>query len=380
LLGVFKYLPFAQRNINLILDVFGETGIAVYDIVLPVGISFYTFQSMSYSIDLYRGQARPARDLLDFACYVALFPQLVAGPIVRYRDLAEQLRERSHTVEKFTRGILFFSLGMAKKILLANPMGDVADTAFAAGSLAWHDAWFGVAGYAMQIYFDFSGYSDMAIGLGLMLGFEFLRNFNLPYLSASMTEFWRRWHISLSTWLRDYLYIPLGGNRMGPARTYVNLAVVMLLGGLWHGAEWTFVIWGALHGSLLALERWNGKKPIYGGLPKPIRRLATFALVLITWVFFRADSLAQAVEYIGFMFGFGGDTSGAALVGATLYQPALVLVMVACVAIHALKLDTWDIAKKGLQPVKLVGAAIALTLAIAVMFTQSFNPFLYFRF
>jgi len=232
----------------------------------------------------------------------------------------------------------------------------------------------------MQIYFDFSGYSDMAIGLGLMLGFEFLRNSDLPYLSASMTEFWRRWHISLSTWLRDYLYISLGGNRLGPWRTYVNLAIVMLLGGLWHGAEWTFVIWGAIHGSLLALERWNGKKPIYGGLPKPIRRLATFALVLITWVFFRADGLGQAVEYIGFMFGVGGNAPGAALVGATLYQPALLLVMAICVAIHVLKLDTWDIAAKGLRPAKLVGAAIALTLAIAVMFTQSFNPFLYFRF
>ena len=379
LLGTFKYLPFAQRNLNVILELFGSTGLSVYEIVLPVGISFYTFQSMSYSIDLYRGEARPARDLLDFACYVALFPQLVAGPIVRYRDLAEQLRERSHTLEKFTRGIVFLAFGLAKKILLANPMGDVADAAFAAGDLAWFDAWFGVLGYAFQIYFDFSGYSDMAIGLGLMLGFEFRRNFNLPYLAESITDFWRRWHISLSTWLRDYLYIPLGGNRLGAGRTYVNLAVVMLLGGLWHGAEWTFVIWGAVHGVLLALERWNGKAPVYNGLPKLLRVLGTMALVLATWVFFRAESLPQALAYLGHMFGLGGNTSGAALVGATLYQPGLLLVMGLCVLVHILKLDTWDIAGK-LQPAKLVTAAVALTVSLAVMFSQSYNPFLYFRF
>jgi alginate O-acetyltransferase complex protein AlgI len=379
LLGCFKYLGFAQTNLNYILQWFGHDALRVYQVTLPVGISFYTFQSMSYSIDLYRGDARPARDLLDFACYVALFPQLVAGPIVRYRDLAEQLRSRPHTVHKFSRGIVFFALGMAKKVLLANPMGQVADAAFAAGDLIWYDAWTGVCAYAFQIYFDFSGYSDMAIGLGLMLGFEFKRNFNLPYISQSITEFWRRWHISLSTWLRDYLYIPLGGNRRGLRRTYLNLAIVMLLGGLWHGAEWTFVIWGGVHGLLLALERWNGKEPLYRRLPPALRAIATFAIVLVTWVFFRAESLPQALEYLGSMFGLREAGPAASLVGAVLYEPQFLVILAACFLIHLLRLDTWDIAQS-LRPGKLALAGAAVTASIAVMFTQSYNPFLYFRF
>ncbi len=379
LLGCFKYLGFAQTNLNYILQWFGHDALRVYQVTLPVGISFYTFQSMSYSIDLYRGDARPARDLLDFACYVALFPQLVAGPIVRYRDLAEQLRSRSHTVHKFSRGILFFALGMAKKVLLANPMGQVADAAFGAGDLLWHDAWTGVCAYAFQIYFDFSGYSDMAIGLGLMLGFEFKRNFNLPYISQSITEFWRRWHISLSTWLRDYLYIPLGGNRRGLRRTYLNLAIVMLLGGLWHGAEWTFVIWGGVHGLLLALERWNGKEPLYRRFPAAVRAIATFAIVLVTWVFFRAESLPQALAYLASMFGLREAGPTASLVGSVLYQPQFLVIFAACFLIHLLRLDTWDIAQN-LRPAKLALAGAAVTASIAVMFTQSYNPFLYFRF
>ena len=379
LLGSFKYLGFVQTNINYMLELFGHEAVRVYNIVLPVGISFYTFQSMSYSIDVYRGEARPARDLLDFACYVALFPQLVAGPIVRYRDLAEQLRGRSHTVAKFSRGIVFFALGMAKKIILANPMGEVADAAFAAGGLIWYDAWAGVAAYAFQIYFDFSGYSDMAIGLGLMLGFQFKRNFDLPYISQSITEFWRRWHISLSTWLRDYLYIPLGGNRRGARRTYANLAIVMLLGGLWHGAQWTFVIWGAVHGALLALERWNGKQPIYRRLPRPLPILLTFIVVLMTWVFFRAESLPQALSYLGAMFGLQQPGPAAPLLGALLYDPQHLLIFALCALIHFFKLDTWD-AAQNLRPAKLALAGGAFACALALMFTQSYNPFLYFRF
>ncbi len=379
LLGCFKYLPFVQTNVNYFLELFGHNALRVYQIVLPVGISFYTFQSMSYSIDLYRGDAQPARDFLDFACYVALFPQLVAGPIVRYRDLAEQLISRSHTVEKFSRGILFFALGMAKKILLANPMGQVADAAFAAGGLAWYQAWLGVLAYAFQIYFDFSGYSDMAIGLGQMLGFEFKRNFNLPYISQSITEFWRRWHISLSTWLRDYLYIPLGGNRRGARRTYANLAIVMLLGGLWHGAQWTFVIWGAVHGALLALERWNGKRPLYQALPQPLCIAATFILVLITWVFFRAESFPGAVHYLGAMFGLQDAGPAGSLVSAVLCEPQYLLVFGLCALIHLFRLDTWDIAQN-LRPIKLGLAGAALTCSVAIMFTQAYNPFLYFRF
>ncbi len=379
LLGFFKYLGFVQTNLNYIMDLFGQQGVQVYEVLLPVGISFYTFQSMSYSIDLYRGEARPARDLLDFACYVALFPQLVAGPIVRYRDLAEQLRQRSHTVDKFVRGIVFFGFGLAKKILLANPMGEVADAAFGAGALLWYDAWAGVTAYAFQIYFDFSGYSDMAIGLGLMLGFEFRRNFDLPYLSRSITEFWRRWHISLSTWLRDYLYIPLGGNRLGNRRTYANLAIVMLLGGLWHGAQWTFVIWGAVHGTLLALERWNGKQTIYRRLPGALQTLATFAVVLITWVFFRAETFPQATSYLGAMFGAQADSASAPLMSALLYGPRYLVVFALCALIHFRRLDTWDIAQAPAAR-HVIFAAVVLALSIVVMFTQTYNPFLYFRF
>jgi alginate O-acetyltransferase complex protein AlgI len=245
LLGFFKYFNFAVANYNGALRLVGLDQYQWEDVLrvtLPLGISFYTFQSMSYSIDVYRGHARAIRNAVDFACYVSLFPQLVAGPIIRFSEVADQLRERRHTLEKFARGVAMFSLGMGKKVLLANPCGKVADMAFDAGSVVAVDAWYGVLAYAFQIYFDFSGYSDMAIGLGLMLGFTFPKNFDSPYRAESITDFWRRWHISLSSWLRDYLYIPLGGNRRGPWRTYANLAAVMLLGGLWHGAAWNFVI------------------------------------------------------------------------------------------------------------------------------------------
>jgi alginate O-acetyltransferase complex protein AlgI len=379
LLGFFKYLGFAQTNLNYLLQLFGHEGVRVFEIVLPVGISFYTFQSMSYAIDLYRGHAKPARDFLDFACYVSLYPQLVAGPIVRYQDLADQLVERRHTVGQFAQGVLFLAFGLAKKVLLANPMGEVADAAFGAGALSPLQAWTGVLGYAFQIYFDFSGYSDMAIGLGLMLGFRFKRNFDLPYISQSITEFWRRWHISLSTWLRDNLYIPLGGNRLGPRRTYLNLAAVMLLGGLWHGAQWTFVIWGGLHGALLALERWCGKGTLYSRLPKPLPALLTFGLVLITWVFFRAESLPQAISYLGAMFGLGPSAGGTPLLNAVLFAPQYLLIFAVCIVVHWLKWDTWELAHE-LKPVRLIGAAAAFTCAVAVLFTQSYNPFLYFRF
>lgn len=236
-LGFFKYFMFVETNLNHVLGILGAGALPVLEITLPVGISFYIFQSMTYSIDLYRGQSPPARSFFDFACFVSLFPQLIAGPIVRYNTIAGQLVQRTHALDKFASGVALFILGFAKKILLANMVGSIADSVFNAQTPYVLDAWFGITAYAFQIYFDFSAYSDMAIGLGRMLGFEFPRNFNAPYLSASITEFWRRWHISLSTFLRDYLYVPLGGNRKGPRRTYLNLAIVMLLGGLWHGAN-----------------------------------------------------------------------------------------------------------------------------------------------
>jgi alginate O-acetyltransferase complex protein AlgI len=235
LLGFFKYFDFAVENWNGVVAALGLPTAAVAPalaVTLPLGISFYTFQSMSYTLDVYRGDARALRDPVDFACYVSMFPQLVAGPIIRFAEVADQMRSRTHTLAKFARGVAFLAVGLGKKVLLANPCGKVADTVFGASSATAADAWTGLVAYAFQIYFDFSGYSDMAIGLGLMMGFVFARNFDSPYRADSITDFWRRWHISLSSWLRDYLYVPLGGNRKGPRRTYVNLALVMLLGGL----------------------------------------------------------------------------------------------------------------------------------------------------
>src|SRR5436190_18386233 len=310
LLAVFKYTGFVAENINALGALFGSSQriVPVLHVVLPVGISFYTFKAMSYVIDVYRGEARPMRRFVDYMCFEAFFPDLVAGPIIRYAAMEEQMRMRQHTLDKFARGVAFFAFGMAKKILIANPMGHIADTAFAAGPLHAHDAWFGLVGYAFQIYFDFSGYSDMAVGLALMMGFVLIQNFDSPYKADSITDFWRRWHISLSTWLRDYLYVPLGGNRKGPLRTYVNLMTVMLLGGLWHGASWNFVIWGAIHGGMLAFERAQGKDSVYRRLPRAARVMLTFVIVCLSWVFFRAKTLGQAVSYLRSMFGVGHPT------------------------------------------------------------------------
>jgi alginate O-acetyltransferase complex protein AlgI len=348
-------------------------------VILPVGISFYTFQSMSYAIDVYRGEARAMRSVTDFCCFEALFPQLVAGPIVRYADVAEQLRHRTHTMEKFARGVAFFAIGMSKKILIANPMGHVADRAFSAAGLHWYDAWYGVVSYAFQIYFDFSGYSDMAVGLGLMMGFLFMQNFNQPYRAESITDFWRRWHISLSTWLRDYLYIPLGGNRLGPSRTYVNLMLVMLIGGLWHGASWNFVIWGGLHGSMLGIERFQGKQSLYRRLPRHVRIAVTFIIVCIGWVFFRAETLGGSWAYLSSMFGAGAVNLGSEMMAAAMYTPYHVMVFLAAVLIVWKTPESWTFTAR----LSLARAATCMTVlgvAVLLMWSQNENPFLYFRF
>ena len=382
LLGFFKYFNFGVASYDTLLTVLGLDGLRLelaFRITLPLGISFYTFQSMSYTIDVYRGHAAPLRSFIDFACYVSMFPQLVAGPIIRFSEVADQLRGRTCTATKFARGVAFLSVGLAKKILLANPCGQVADLAFNAGSLGAIDAWYGLVAYAFQIYYDFSAYSDMAIGLGLMLGFVFPKNFDSPYRSASITEFWRRWHISLSSWLRDYLYVPLGGSRHGPRRTYVNLLLVMLLGGLWHGAAWTFVIWGGLHGTLLALERARGKTALYDRLPRPIRVGATFMLVSIGWVFFRADNLGEALRYLQTMLGLGAVEPSRAVLAGVIYQPYLA----GTVAVAALVTwgcpQTWDWTQRLTAPrTGLIVAA--LVVALALLSTQAYNPFIYFIF
>lgn len=379
-LGFFKYFVFLQENMNAVLSVFGGPVLTVFMVTLPVGISFYIFQSMTYAIDVYRGDAPPARSFFDFACFVALFPQLVAGPIVRYSTVAEQLVWREHTLEKFASGAALFILGFAKKILLANLVARAADAAFQAESLTMADAWFGATAYAFQIYFDFSAYSDMAIGLGRMVGFEFPRNFDSPYLSASITEFWRRWHISLSTFLRDYLYIPLGGNRRGNRRTYINLWIVMLLGGLWHGANWTFVAWGAYHGGLLAFERWRGKASVYGRLPRVVQVALTFVLVLFSWVLFRSASIGDAAGYLAAMAGLGGAAnSGGMLLASELYTQGNLIMMALCAAIAFQPVQAFDLAEEITWPKTLAFAGV-FVVTIGSMFTQAFNPFLYFQF
>ncbi|HEY2252638.1 MAG TPA: MBOAT family O-acyltransferase [Planctomycetaceae bacterium] len=382
LLGFFKYFNFGIDSYNALVQSFGLDAAqwdTFFRVTLPLGISFYTFQSMSYAIDVYRGDARAIRNFTDFACYVAMFPQLVAGPIIRFQDVADQLRTRTYSAEKFARGVAFFSFGMAKKILLANACGKVADTVFNADSVACLDSWTGVVGYAFQIYFDFAGYSDMAIGLGLMFGFVFAKNFDSPYQAESITDFWRRWHISLSTWLRDNLYLPLGGNRKGTARTYANLATVMVLGGLWHGASWNFVIWGAIHGAMLGFERAQGKDSFYSRLPGPFKTALTFVIVCFTWVFFRADTLPQAVAYCSSMLGLGAARPAAGLIAGVIYQPYYLLALGAAAIVTWGFPQTWDFTRR----ITVLRGAVALGLlwlSLVVLTTQSFNPFIYFIF
>lgn len=380
LLGFFKYFNFGVDTANAALAALGLPPFdAVLRVTLPLGISFYTFQSMSYTIDVYRGRAAPQRNFIDFACYVSLFPQLVAGPIIRYHELADQIRDRTHTFEKAARGIALFIVGLTKKICLANPCGKLADTAFGAAELFMLDAWIGVIAYAFQIYFDFSGYSDMAIGLGLLLGFTFPKNFESPYKSESITEFWRRWHISLSAWLRDYLYIPLGGNRIGPRRTYLNLMIVMVLGGLWHGAAWTFVAWGAFHGLCLAVERAMGQRPLYAALPRPVRILLTFLLVCVSWVFFRAENFPHAVDYLRAMIGQAGAGEASWLIAATTRHPAYLALagLAAAIAWFAPTSTAWT---RRLTFRRLVALVALAAISVVVMTVEEFNPFIYFIF
>jgi len=381
ILGFFKYFNFGLDNYNATMAALGipkAQYLGFFRVVLPLGISFYTFQSMSYVIDVYRGDAKVVTNFIDYACYVSMFPQLVAGPIIRFQDVADQLRERTLTWEKFARGTSFFMLGMAKKVLLANPCGKIADTTFNTGDLSCFDAWYGAVAYAFQIYFDFSGYSDMAIGLGLMLGFVFAKNFDSPYRSKSITEFWRRWHLSLSTWLRDYLYIPLGGNRKGSVRTYINLALVMLLGGLWHGASWNFLIWGGIHGGYLAFERAQGKESIYHKLPALLQIIITFFIVLIAWVFFRADTLPDAAQYLKCMFGGATPGQGEAVRGL-IYNPYYVVnFLLAGITIWALP-QTWDFTRRLTWP-KIAWCILLFFISLIALTTHSYNPFIYFIF
>jgi len=298
-LAYFKYADFGIESLNALLTTFGGRGIPLPDVILPIGISFYVFQSISYLVDLWRRDGPEGARFVHVAAYIALFPQLIAGPILRFKHVAPQLLRPVPSWRSFGEGARRFMLGFTKKVLIADAVAPVVEASFALSSPTATDAWLGTIAFTVQLYFDFVGYSDMAIGLGGMIGIRIRENFDRPYLSASITEFWRRWHMSLSRWLREYLYFPLGGNRLGRRRTYVNLATVMVLGGIWHGAAWTFAVWGAYHGALLALERMLGERREARGLParggaRAWRVPATFLLVMLGWVLFRADGIAQA--------------------------------------------------------------------------------------
>lgn len=393
LLIFFKYSNFLIANINVVFEIFSLPLITNHPIHLPIGISFFTFQAMSYLVDVYRKTATAQKSFVNCALYISLFPQMIAGPIVRYSHIAEQLRHRVTSIDMFSSGVQRFIFGLAKKMLLANPLGEIADTMFQLGpnELGFIAAWIGIIAYSLQIYYDFSGYSDMAIGLGRMFGFDFLENFNYPYISRSIKEFWSRWHISLSTWFRDYLYIPLGGNRNTPIRTYVNLWIVFILCGLWHGASWNFLIWGCLHGTFLIIER-CGFDRIIDKSWQPLQHLYTIVLVSIAWVFFRAETLPSALFYIKALLGMG------AYDGPLFHQQwsnfnSLILIIAILVStpvlskfLNFLTLLSSDKSHQGRIVSSLLSTSYFLSIVVLFLLSISFiasgtyNPFIYFRF
>ncbi len=378
-LGFFKYYMFAMGGVNALVQICGGEPFTVLRVLLPVGISFYTFQAMSYTIDVWRGDAPPVKDFATFACYVSLFPQLVAGPIVRYNTVAEELETRTHTWENWMRGMTYFCLGFAKKILIANQVGAIADRVFGAADPGIINSWWGSIAYMMQIYFDFSAYSDMAVGLGLMLGFHFPRNFNGPYRSGSISEFWSRWHISLTTWLKDYLYIPLGGNRVSKRRTYLNLFLVMFASGVWHGAAMTFICWGLFHAFFMIIERFNGKKALYSKAPKVLQILLTQVIVLFGWVLFRASDLPSAVKMWGSMLGLGPVNPADPILSAEIFTPSSVVFMIVALVFAFMPFRAYDWCQRISVP-RISLAFLLFVFAVLALFTQTYNPFLYFQF
>ena len=375
LLGWFKYADFAVNTLNAL-----GLNLPLPHVALPIGISFYTFQILSYTIDVYRGDALPQRSPVDFGAYVSMFPQLIAGPIVRYSDVARQLKHRTHSLEKASLGVRRLLIGLGKKVLIANQLGQLTVLFRESRQPSVLYVWIYAAAFALQIYFDFSGYSDMAIGLGKIFGFDLLENFNYPFISRSISEFWRRWHMSLGGWFRDYLYIPLGGNRVSRPRWALNLLVVWSLTGLWHGAAWNFVLWGLLFALLLALEKlWLGR--LMEQLPGWLVRIPVLAVLLVSFVLFNADSLSQALSDTAGMFGLGGLplTSADTLYHLRSYGPLLLLAMVGATPLprNAVRRLEGSRVLPWLEPVALCALLLAVT---AFLVGGSFNPFLYFRF
>ena len=373
LLGYFKYAGFLIKSATSLIPLFGD--VKIPEILLPIGISFYIFQSLSYVIDVYRGDAPVQKNLLTFGTYVTLFPQLIAGPIVRYRDVALQMENRKENLGDFASGVLLFICGLSKKVLLANPMGSLWD--MARGEQGTLVAWVGILAYTMQIYFDFSGYSDMARGLGRMFGFEFLENFNYPYISRSITEFWRRWHISLSTWFREYVYIPLGGNRKGIKRQILNLLIVWMLTGLWHGASWNFVLWGLYYAMFLILEKLFLLKALER-VPGIFRRCYTMLAVMIGWALFYFEDMGSLGNFLPRLFSLDSATaSGMNLVSA--YLPLLAAACLASTPVIRHAVSNAE-SKCWVRWLRILFAALALVLCVAALASESYNPFIYFRF
>jgi alginate O-acetyltransferase complex protein AlgI len=404
LLFYFKYANFFLDNASAVRTALGGEALSWEKIVLPIGISFFTFEKLTYTIDVYRGVNKPLRSFWDFLLYIMLFPKLIAGPIVRFHEIAGQLTDRAafDTPDEKLAGLLRFALGLAKKVLIANVLGQQADRIFALApeALPTAVAWVGALAYTLQIYFDFSGYSDMALGLGRLMGFQFPENFNSPYVARSITEFWQRWHITLGRWMRDYLYIPLGGNRVHPSRLYVNLWTVFILSGFWHGAAWNFLAWGAYHGFFLVLDRLFLLK-VYRKIGA-LSIVPTFAITVVGWVFFRADTLAGALAYLGRLVGYlpapppvGWDVAPAAVVSPPAdWQQfdaqfwallALGLVFAFMNALPSLERRNLGLLAAHTLSVRRsvavgLAAAVLLVLSASSVVGSSFNPFIYFRF
>lgn len=379
ILFYFKYFNFVMENINSVIG----TNFSFLEVIMPIGISFYTFQALSYVIDVYYNKANVQKNIYKLALYITLFPQLVAGPIIKYHDVANQIDKRKITFNQFSYGIKRFIIGLAKKVLIANTMGAIADAIFAQPVYDFSTgvAWLGALAYTFQIFYDFSGYSDMAIGLGHMFGFKFLENFNYPYISKSITEFWRRWHISLSTWFKEYLYIPLGGNRISKYRTYLNLFIVFLATGIWHGAEWTFVIWGLWHGAFIIFERiTNLHKRIGGIISSILRHCYTILAFVIGWVIFRSDNITYATDYIKNMFGlipYKEIYSLPYYIDTTQIIIFITAIMLSMPIFSNFLNDDKDTKATSFQNLWLL---ILFGLSWASISAGTYNPFIYFRF
>lgn len=376
ILAVFKYTGMITETLNML----PFLNIPELQISLPIGISFYTFQTMSYVIDVYRDDAPVSKNFINFGTYVALFPQLIAGPIVRYRDVAEQLVNRRETLEMFTRGVKLFMVGLAKKVIIANTMGTLTTNIFATtDENGVVGTWVGMIAYTFQIYFDFSGYSDMACGLGNMMGFEFLKNFNYPYTAKSITDFWRRWHISLSTWFKEYVYIPLGGNRKGVKRQILNLLIVWGLTGLWHGAAYNFVLWGLYYGLLLILEKFVLKK-FLDRLPSFVQHIYTLFIIIIGWGLFYFTDVGQLGEFMVDLFNFGNGICGNQAFNLIMSNlPMLIIAAVASTPLATMLYTRFEHRRFMWIPETLYCMGV-LAVSTASLVNQSYNPFLYFRF